>query len=300
MSGEFGHGEPGPTIQVKQHTIVEKHFYWMPNTLEMFLAALTAVQDFHVWMEKGFANPNEKVPLRREAEITVYCHKELSFLLPALEKANISRIVAKVDNPMSLDLRDFDLAVKFDSERAYDLVKVAEKHVTQAFGIIIGSDPLKATPDLSNCKFAEPKYDILILPFPDQKQLVDFLVNNHPELETDYVDSATLEDSATGAWESIGKYRMVVGVRSGLTYLAASLGKGVVEIYPPDIYRDWLSKWSCALYQMIYLEPEKASASLVYRAVEAVWKRTVSHQAAQKVSTPTVPSIVDVESAASK
>src|SRR6267154_2171060 len=239
MSEEFGHGAPGPTTQVKPNTLVEKHFYWMPNTLEMCLATITAIQDFHTWMEKGFANPNEKVPLRREAEITVYCEKELSFLLPSLEKAGISRVVAQVDNPMSLDLRDFDLAVKFDSERAYDLVKVAEKHVTQAFGIIIGSDPLKVTPDLSNCKFADPKYDILVLPFPDQKQLVEFLTNNHPELETDYLDAVTDKGVETCAMDVVDKYRMVVGIRSGLTYLAASLGRAVVEIYPPNVYRDW-------------------------------------------------------------
>ena len=275
---------------VKLNTIVEKHFYWMPDTLEMFLAAITAIQDFHTWMGKGFANVNEKITLKREAEVTIHCKKELEFLLPAIEKEGMSKIVAKVSNPMSLDLRDFDLAVKFDTERAFNLVKTTEKHVTQAFGIMIGSDPQKATADLSNCKPIAPTLDILVLPFPGQMQLMEFLVNNYPELETDRLDSATDSSLDNCAMEMISKYRMVVGIRSGLTYLAASLGKGVVEIYPPDVYRDWLSKWSCPLYQMIYLEPEKASAALVYRAVEATWRRlkrsALSHKV-QQVSTPT-------------
>lgn len=255
-------GTPG-----KQPVIVrrpEQHFYWMPESCEMFVAALCAVQDYYKWLDKRGIDP----------VVTAYCpNPQLQFLLPAFNKDGrvVVNTVSAIDG---LTIEGFDQAVKFDAELAYKLSLGTEKHVTQVFGMMVGSDPVKVVPDLSMIvdQWATTR-DIQILPFPGSDKVAEFLLNNRPELDvSEAKDPENWQVALTG--------KLCVGVRSGLTYLAAAAGRSVVEIYPTDRHRNWLSKWSAGTYQMIYGNPGDVPPELVYRAIEAMWKKVEQRQRA--------------------
>ena len=257
-------------IENKPEEIVhrdEQHFYSMPDTCEMFLAALSAIQDYHMWVTKRGVDPI----------VTLHCpNKELEFLAPAIEKDRKARLAGVVCDATGLTCGEFDHAVKFDPELAYKISLTTETHVTQVFGIMIGSDPTKVTPDVS-LAVGDFKLDcdIMLLPFTGQEVVYDFLCNNRPELN---VQQETSKDDL--AWQSALRAKLLVGVRSGLTYLAASAGLSVVEIYPTDRHRNWISKWSSGRYQMIYGNPGDIAPDLVYRAIEAMWRQVEQRERA--------------------
>ena len=243
----------------EQQTRTEQHFFSMPNTCEMFLAALAAVQDYYKWLSKR----------KIFSEITLHSPNEkLDFLSPAFERPGEATLKEIRRDTVGLTLDQFDQAVRFDPDLAYRQAVKTEKHVTQIFGMMVGSEPIKAIPDISSITDGiTPNRDIVVLPFPGSEQVYEFIVNNKPELDTECVSPRDVHYSQAFAG------RLVVGVRSGMTYLAASAGRAVVEIYPTDQHRDWISKWSHPLYQMIYGNPGEVRPELVYRACEVMWKK---------------------------
>lgn len=246
----------------------EQHFFSMPRDCEGFLAALAAIQDYYRWLA------GRKI----QGEATVYCpNPELRFLVPAIEKEGQCRIVDLVASKEHLTLDRFDMAVEFNNEAGYRLSEKTEKSMAQVFGMMVGSEPQKATPDISCVVNGMlPKYDIVVFPFSGSLEVAEFLANNKPELVV-----IELKAGLNLGWEFALAGRLAVGIRSGMTYLAASAGRAVVEIYPTDRHRNWLSKWSNPLYQMIY--GDTASPELVYRAVEAMWKKVAVRERALQV-----------------
>ena len=236
----------------------------------MFLAAVCALQDYYLWLDKRGIDPL----------VTVHCPVEsLEFLVPAIEKDGKAHVEKIVHDIAGLTLDGFDQAVKFDPALAYKLSLTTEKHVTQIFGIMVGSDPAKVIPDISNVVGDfRTDCDIMVLPFPGHEKVDEFLCNNHPELNVRVESSEADLD-----WETALQGKLLVGVRSGLTYLAAAASLAVVEIYPMDCHRNWISKWSSGRYQMIYGNPGDVQPDLVYRAIEAMWKRIEQRERAMVV-----------------
>lgn len=125
----------------------------------------------------------------------------------------------------------YDLVFEFNAQRAYKFSSASQRHMVQAFGLQLGLDP-KILPDLTGL---------------DQKKLHGMLY---------------------GLEECVGVY---LGTRSGVTYLACALGLPIVEIYPTDKHRYWLSKWSHPLYTMIY--ENNPSMEVIDQAREAMCVR---------------------------
>lgn len=266
----------------------EQHLYILPDDLESALAALAAVQDYYQWLV------NEEHRRWVNVHVSIRCLRVFEFLLPAFMYGDNVLSVHYIESDEEQAKTSFDYVVKFDADVAFKMAEQTEKHMAQMFGIFIGSDPQKMIPDLSALKKNRtPEVDVAILPFPDAFRFHEFLENNHPELNV-----KTVLDDFSPLLESVYNAKMVVGLRSGLTYLAAGLGKAVIEIYSPDVNRNWLSKWSHPLYQMIYAQPEQVQAELVYRAWEVLWRRLQSiRRALPASSTPTEPLTSTVASA---
>jgi hypothetical protein len=255
---------------------VERHFFWMPSDCEMHLAALCAIQDYLKWLDKRFI----------DIEMFVHCaNSGLDFLLPAFKVKGVLSI-QQVHNPiLDRSRKDFDQAYKFDADIAYQGSLNTEKHATQMFGIGLGSEPNDPYPNIDLCvKVLEPITDILLLPFPGSDQLEEFIFNNHPDWTvTSVPEKGPYPDwmhDGPEALAAVCEHRAVVGVRSGITYLAASVKRGVLEIYPTDKHRNWLSKWANPFYQMIYADPGAVHPSLVYRSVEQLQKKLQARKAA--------------------
>jgi hypothetical protein len=254
----------------EQQWSTERHFYSMPATCEMFLAAVCAIQNYYKWLAKRFI----------KAEVIVHSpSSELDFLVPTIWLGGDVVVSDVVHDLNGLTLDGFDQTVKFDPDLAYRLSLKTEKHVVQVFGMMVGSDPPKVMPDVSCITDEiEPNCDIMLLPFPGSEQVYEFLVNNRPELNT-----CTATGDCARPVELGLQGRMLVGVRSGLTYLAAAAGRAVVEIYPTDCHRNWLSKWGAQHYQMIYGNPGDVQPDLVFRAIEAMWKKVEARRRAMQV-----------------
>jgi len=264
----------------------ERHLYVMPNDLESFLAALAAIQDYYAQLWKRHAN----------VQVNVIMNDAFGFLLPAFKMGdNVLDVIWLKERALgSIVHLDMDHVVDFDVDRARFLAKKSEKSLVQTFGIMLGSDPQRSLPVLNALPLPEtPQFDVIILPFLDAEKFYSFLQNNHPELTVHYAKTEFREHKLAHS------AKMMVGVKSGMTYLAAAFGTGVVEIYPPSSEpRHWLSKWSHPMYQMIYVEPEQANAELVYRAWVNLWRRVQSfHRIVQESSTMTAPSTSIAESA---
>jgi hypothetical protein len=261
-----------------EQRFIEKHFFWMPSDCEMYLAALTAMQDYLKWLDKRSI----------DIEMSLYCTNPLLSFLDAAAQVKGVVSLRHVSNPLIDKTRtDYDQAIQFDPEIAYQMSLNTEKHVTQMFGIALGSEPSEATPILDACikMIPFPGKDILILPFPGSDQLAEFIFNNHPDW---FVTSVSESTSGYPSWMNNGQesldavcdHQITVGVRSGITYLAASARRGVVEIYPKDRHRNWLSKWSNPFYHMIYGNAGEVHSSLVYRSVETLYKKLQARKAA--------------------
>jgi hypothetical protein len=243
----------------------EQHFYSMPDTCEMFLAATRAIQDYYMWLAKRHIR----------AEVTLHSPSEsLDFLVPTIWDGLDVIVHDVIRDTSGLTLGEFDQVVKFDPVIAYEQSCVTEKHVVQMFGMMVGSDPVKVLPDVSSVtdKMQFNPTDILLYNFSGSEEVREFLLNNRPDLKI----TLSLDDEELIALQA----HLVVGVRSGATYLAASAGRAVIEIYPTDKHRNWLSKWTNPCYQMIYAD--EPPATLVYRAVETIWKRVEQRQRAMQ------------------
>ena len=77
---------------------------------------------------------------------------------------------------------------------------------------------------------------------------------------------------------------MVVGFRGGLTYMAASLGRSVLEIYDDSVHSKWLTKLENRRYTVMYIEgvPEDITSldyvlqnyeSTIIKAIGDKWTR---------------------------
>lgn len=102
--------------------------------------------------------------------------------------------------------------------------------------------------------------------------------------------------------------KFVVGPTSEWTYLACCMKKPVFEIYPPNMSKNWLSKWSNPLYNMYVSDPTELDKDTLLKGVASLWQKAVILQAAQskqlvvsptlQEQTQTEPLQSDAESAA--
>jgi hypothetical protein len=133
------------------------------------------------------------------------------------------------------------------SARLYE--KNKRLHASSAYGIVAGCES-KSLPDLPLVKDRYEGVDILVLCSESEKFVWEFVgkhappgikvANADPGEHKNIVDLIALCNSA----------KIVMGKLSLATYVAASLGKGVLEIYPTHLPLAWLSKWSDPFYGM--------------------------------------------------
>lgn len=162
---------------------------------------------------------------------------------------------------------EWDLAFRFDPERAKAIGTCSQRHATDAFGMLVGSGGAGSLPALDKAEIDEgSSIDVLLMEFPESDKIMEFLKTNKPEMNVYF-----MWKKHPLSFQTIGHSEMVVGPRSATTYLACSLSKRVVELYPDTDYKRWLSKWENPNYQMVY--GKEFPAALVWRAMETLWDR---------------------------
>src|SRR5882724_4617670 len=177
--------------------------FGMPEDPEMFLVALSTVQDYVVQLKKQIAD-------RRKTGawfVAVHLAPQFDFL-----KGCFPEEVVFVDewNPMR---GEWDLVYKFDAEVAYRLSLPTEQHATTSFGILVGADP-PHLPNLDWLKHAIGFNDaILLLPFEGQSELEDIVHSHRPEVEV-MTREPDDEKDVKEIWKTLMDAQVVVGMRS--------------------------------------------------------------------------------------
>lgn len=238
----------------------EKILLGMPEDFEMFLASLAAVQDY-VYQQHRQEELGAK---SQEWSVDVWL-PDHEFMKPAFPPE-----VNFVEdwNPRR---GEYDLAYRFFPTVAYGLAARSDKHAAQAFGVLVGSDP-GSLPDLSRVAAAGKAYqenvDVAVLPIEQQHDIVEMLRKNKPELSV-YVANGHGIFSADDV-AMMASTRMVVGKRSDATYVASCFRDWVVELYPDDRHKKWLSKWTNKNYRMLYGRSFKAEQ--IWKTMEMLWQ----------------------------
>lgn len=259
----------------------DKILFGMPEDPELFLAALAAVQDYgwHLVRQLEFK--------QRDADWVLGIHvpnHQLDFLRPCFpwkgdwfeEPDPTGDGMKRYTNPVDTTFvqewtpkrGEWDFVYRFDPEVAYSISETSEIHAATAFGILIGAAPEPEFPSLDRLHL-EALNGIAVLPFDGDQEMADLLEIHYPEFPV-----------VTGIGDVFGvpyQYDMVIGPRSSDTYMAASLGKRVVELYPDDRHRGWLAKWGIGTrYMQMY--GKEFPVGMIWRAVEEVieqWRTTV-------------------------
>lgn len=241
----------------------ERLLFVFPDSEEVFLAAMSTMQKYM-----------EEIPKRDEYKENP-CHffvhfpnSKFNFLENLLH--NTDQKVTLVGDDALHDRRSYDLCFEFNVETAYDLSRATQKHATTAFGIQVGCEP--STFPSCPANMIEQYIDVLYL-----SNLPKSLVDEVTRLATESVpgivqvrqkESEPLEDSIKQLFAA----KVVIGARSLQTYYAAALNRGVVEIYPDDVHRRWLSKWSSPRYKMILGKVENVTPGLLWKGLVAQWE----------------------------
>jgi hypothetical protein len=233
---------------------MDKLCFIMPKDPEIYLVSLAVLQSYFQERKQR----EEVAGVITHLVVSVVTDSALQFLLDALP---VPCQVLPFDTVLMCS--DYDLVFAFDAEAAYPLSVATEKHITQTFGLLLGTDP-KALPDLS--ALVEIEQAISGIAEDIDKSL--FVFNELSLFTISGIVRAFEEDypvlkwTATKLWKhrasahdrfcSVLHAPMVIGERSFETMISAALGKTTVEFYPTTIHRRWLSKWSAKSYQMIY------------------------------------------------
>jgi len=220
--------------------------FGMPESPEMFLAALSTVQDFAKQLSAQVRMGRKLSGWFLAAHVP---NRELDFLKPCFPEE-----MAFLDE-WEPKRGEWDYCYRFDEEASYRLSIPTEQHVTTCFGIMVGADPAQL-PDLSAVKYEldSPKAPLLrLMDFEGRDELAEIIDRHRPELG--------LTNCGT---------EIVVGMRSFETYVAAALGKTVLELYPDDRHMKWLSKWT-GKYQMVY--GDRFPVEYTWRALEGLLER---------------------------
>lgn len=280
---------------------MEKVIFDMPSDPEMFLAALSAVQCWRVEQELQIEHTHDQIDKIQKQNEEAYrkglypfgkyallCNQgnqykkdaekrqhDISIHLPSGGDFDIFRpafgSVTFVDD-YKPERGDWDLAYQFTYEKAWAVAAPTEKHAAIAMGLLVGAET-GSLPDLSAVErvpvnLVSERIGVLLIPWGDTegyKNIVHYLFGNKPDIRFEAGSAIDIR-----FWQ-VDNSDMVVGPRCAATYIASALGKKVVELYPDNKYKRWLSKWDNPNYSMIY--GKTFPASQVWRAMETLWDR---------------------------
>jgi hypothetical protein len=252
-----------PKVPESQKLSTEHLLFHMPDEAEAFLAALVAVEAYDSLRESEKTTAILNGGTYADWEIFVECREEYAFMLNDKCHRGIPSLVG--------GMSAFDLEVYLDTRRALSLVSATERTLPEGFAMLIGSNietifPQKARAD--DLRDAHPiVYVMEDARWYGWKDLVELLRLNYSELYFRFVPALSVIRATT--LEYIKNSCAMIGVRGFETYLAAANKRMTIEITPGP-YRNYLAKFECPFYSMIYAGDniEAITPTLVFRAFD--------------------------------
>lgn len=174
----------------------------------------------------------------------------------------------------------FDVEFHFDVIRAQELAKAVKLHITHAFGIMLGVWQCQQLPELVIPVMDRPTKPKILLAYDEVwdgwDTLRDIIETNLNDVDLTILDKYAPKDyTLQNVFDLAVNNQFIICARSPLTYLAASMGRRVLEFYPTaNMSQEWLTKSpGSRSYTMLAQEgPEKHRATLVWRLLkESLW-----------------------------
>lgn len=192
---------------------------------------------------------------------------------------------------------NYDMYCVFDSKTVANFKSNRKFHASSAYGVILGCEAqsLFDIPVEKIIKDIVDKFHVSILVIDDEhgnyEKVWKWIGETVPALLVSRVLPNMHEFTAMIA--AINNSDLIVGPSSLYTYLACCMRKPVFEIYPTDISRNWLSKWSNALYSMYVSTAADLDKDTLLKGVSWLWKRMLQsklpvQEVLEPVETPTV------------
>lgn len=210
----------------------------MPKKTDEFLFATTVIQDYAMQMRRQLLSRTRV----EEAAVTIALANGEHFFLSSL----FPRMQVTMAEEVSLQRSEWECVIDMrDMWRVFSMAEPSRKHMVAVWGTIVGSSPVRLVPELGylGMRAAETDgfVDLLIdEAVPEAEELVRLLALNYPELN--------VRVAAVGSLRVSEQFRMLaavgtyIGRASGTTALAATMGKGVLELYGSGEPVWWMAK----------------------------------------------------------
>lgn len=226
---------------------MDQVLFTMPDNLRDFLIATTIVQELQIQMLYGAA---KDPPLREQNfNITIRLDEKFSYLEPCLQVVKNLVPIFDYSGWNEYSRGEFNNFIDFDFELAKRLAKPNKKHITEAFGVKIGtylnalffgmfpSRQCQLGPLMFPKRKPEDKIRVGIEMWDDLEGAETFkgyIENNHPELSVSF--SAPLQPHMPLELFTrvINQFDIFIGPASAASYIAASLEKGLIEIFETE------------------------------------------------------------------
>lgn len=279
----------------------EQALFGMPADGEYFLAALAAVQGWRreidgqlhygetelnrVEADNERLYNEQKLPMGkylnmvnqlkvararhadRYYDLTVWGDWErYGWLKPAFGEASF---IDSCVSPWEPKRGQWDVAYMFDYKLAHDSALPTQRSCPSMMAALVGAHA-STIPDLSMIqgKYRAVETDVLIVEWSESAELVTMLSEYKPEMSYSVIHDVF----HPLMFEYVLNASMVVGPRSYATYLAAAIGKRVIEIEATGYYKNWMAKWDAPNYSLLY---GSTPAGLIWRTMEGMWRRSV-------------------------
>ena len=182
----------------------------------------------------------------------------------------------------------YDLAVELTQERAAQLANATSQSCATGFGTLLGFEGVN---ELARMRpLPEPEHDIGVLwwgktadKFCDAAKRMDPDLNLKRIMPIIWkprsagISMAALKLVYEDSCQDALNCRLLVGMRSPLTYFAACAGRAVIELYPVDEYeKSFFAKWSAQRYWCMLLESRNAidaNYPTLWRSFERIWRQ---------------------------
>jgi hypothetical protein len=240
--------------------VAENLIFILPNSLEESLWALPVLGQYlenRLVSKRGPDNVHVVCPVWELREVVSACWKGMT-----------------IDDKLCSAKKDkANFIMDFDADRAYKVTHRIRKHISEAYGVMVGAVPSSLLPPVAQWYGEEQVGQVLLV---DRSWMDTEREDKWPGID-EFIKTAEQEGipvkwlSSSYGWKNmvrtISQASVVVGVEGSATLLAATFNKIVLEFSPPDWHhRNWMTKWENRKYRYIRKSLDQISA-------EYVWER---------------------------
>lgn len=235
----------------------------MPDQLDYFLAAASVLQDYCVQLHKQAAMKQRPFNFMFTVEVA---DDGYLFFVPMFPRMDL---VVQGELP-KFAREEWSCIIDFtDIERVSSMAAIPKKHITEMWGIMYGASP-QPLPGLGSM-LPQPsvaEVDVLIDErVPVTEQMIEYMGMNFPQAKLQVANVEGLRPSTL--FGMLANTKIFLGMRSGATYLAATMMKPILELYPDDLPLWFMSKPTVGLNRAFY--GSTFSASQVWALLEETY-----------------------------